>query len=223
MSLSPLVHDFPCPNNDTGTSRLHFLVVRVLSSALLPGFIGPESSVLPVDLPPSGPLPASGSPYRDRFSNVYCSLQRQVRRVSLGKTHHLPISRPTSLRFGPPDIRSRSPTPARPPPRCHIVGSLFATYTGSASCFLQTPRFQKCPCLVGVALPSGNGGHFTSGSHARRSASASCQAHVKLPAASRREFCYDLLKYSDSLVSDRQDPKDSGWTALILVKRWQLL
>ena len=138
-----------------------FLVVRVLSSALLPGFIGPESSVLPVNLPPSGPFPASGSPYRDRSSNVHCSLQRQARRASLGKTHHLPISRPTSLRFGSPDIRSRSPTPARPPPRCHIVGSLFATYMGSASCFLQTPRFRKCPCLVGVALPSGNGGRFT--------------------------------------------------------------
>jgi len=34
-----------------------FLVVRVLSSTLLPGFIGPESSVLPVDLPPSDPSP----------------------------------------------------------------------------------------------------------------------------------------------------------------------
>jgi hypothetical protein len=81
----------------------------------------------------------------DRFSNVYYSFQRQVRRASLGKTHHLPISRPTSLRFGPPDIRSRSPTPARPPPRCHIVGSLFATYTGSASCFLQTAHFWNLP------------------------------------------------------------------------------
>jgi hypothetical protein len=122
-----------------------FLVVRVLSSALLPGFIGPESSVLPVNLPPSGPFPASGSPYRARSSNVHCSLQRQARRASLGKTHHLPISRPTSLRFGPPDIRSRSLTPARPPPRCHIVGSLFATYMGSASCFLRTAHFWNLP------------------------------------------------------------------------------
>lgn len=31
-------------------------VVGGLSSALLPGFIGPESSVLPVDLPPSAPF-----------------------------------------------------------------------------------------------------------------------------------------------------------------------
>ena len=34
-----------------------FLVVRVLSSTLLPGFIGPESSVLPVNLPPFAPSP----------------------------------------------------------------------------------------------------------------------------------------------------------------------
>ena len=51
-----------------------------------------------------------------------------------------------------------SSTPARPPPRCHIAGSLSTTYMGSTSCFLQTSCFQKCPCLVGVALPSGNGG-----------------------------------------------------------------
>jgi len=57
LSPSPLVHDFPCPSDDTGTSRLHFLIVRVLSSALLPGFTGPESSVLSVNLPPSGPYP----------------------------------------------------------------------------------------------------------------------------------------------------------------------
>ena len=57
LSPSPLVHDFPCPNDATGTSRLLFLVVRVLSSTLFPGFIGPESSVLTVDLPPSDPYP----------------------------------------------------------------------------------------------------------------------------------------------------------------------
>jgi hypothetical protein len=44
-----------------------FLVLRVFSSALSPGFIGPASSVLSVDLPPSAPSPASGSPYRFGF------------------------------------------------------------------------------------------------------------------------------------------------------------
>jgi hypothetical protein len=34
-----------------------FLVLRVLSSTLLPGFTGPDSSVLPVDLPPPAPYP----------------------------------------------------------------------------------------------------------------------------------------------------------------------
>ena len=43
LSPSPFVHGFPCPGDDTGTSRLSVLVVRVLSSALLPGFSGPES------------------------------------------------------------------------------------------------------------------------------------------------------------------------------------
>lgn len=41
----------------------------------------------------------------------------------------------------PPDIRSRSHTPARPPPQRHIAGSLFVTYPGSASYFLQTRHF----------------------------------------------------------------------------------
>ena len=45
------------PSDATGTSRLHFLVVRIFSSTPLPGFIGPESSVIPVDLPPSDPSP----------------------------------------------------------------------------------------------------------------------------------------------------------------------
>ena len=61
-SLSPslLVHGFPCPSDATKASRLHFLIVRVLSSTPLPGFIGPESSVLSVNLPPSGPYPLRG-------------------------------------------------------------------------------------------------------------------------------------------------------------------
>ena len=80
-----------------------------------------------------------------------------------------------------PDIRSRSLTPARPSPQRHIAGSLFATYTNSASCFLRTPCFQMCPCLVGVVLPSGNGG--TTLCFHKGTVSASCQAHVKDPAA----------------------------------------
>ena len=42
-------------------------VVRVFSSTRLPGFIGPESSVLPVDLPSSAPFPFQVRRYRVRF------------------------------------------------------------------------------------------------------------------------------------------------------------
>jgi hypothetical protein len=45
-------------------------VVRVLSSTLLPGFLGPESSVLSVDLPPFAPIPAAGSPFASQFSTA---------------------------------------------------------------------------------------------------------------------------------------------------------
>ena len=55
VSPSPLVHDFPCPSDATGTPRSLLLVVRVLPSTPLPGFTGPESSVLLVNLPPSAP------------------------------------------------------------------------------------------------------------------------------------------------------------------------
>ena len=143
-SLPPLVHGFPYPDDAFRTARLGilispFLIVRVFSSTLLPGFIGPESSVLPVNLPPSVP-PCFGISSSIRFSVVTRQFQRQDRRASLGKTHYLLVSRPASCQFGSPDIRPRSVTPARPPPQHHLAGSLFATYTSSASCFLQTPH-----------------------------------------------------------------------------------
>ena len=133
------------------------LVFRVLPSTLLPALHRPclfgtarESATL---------CPSS---LRDLLvDSVCCRLwqhQRQGRRASLGKTHHLPICRPASCQVGSPDIRPRLVTSARPPFKHHLAGSLFATHTGSASCFLQTSRFGKCPCLVGVVLPSGNGG-----------------------------------------------------------------
>jgi hypothetical protein len=152
------------------------LIVRVLSSTLLPGFIGPESSVHLVDLPPSVP-PRFGVAYSSRFSIASCNLRRQSSRASLGKTHHLPLSRPASCQFGTPDIRSRLATSARPPPQHHRAGSLLATYRGSASCFLQTSHLWSCPCLVGVVLPSGNGGPSCPRSSGT-AACASCQAHI---------------------------------------------
>ena len=127
--------DFPCPNDAAWTSRLlswssgfspphRYRVSRVL-----------KSSVIFADLPPSDPITVSGSPYRSGFLTSFTAFE--VRPVGLPWVRRttFPISRPTSLRFGSPDIGPRSRTPARPPPRCHIVGSLFATYIGSASCF----------------------------------------------------------------------------------------
>jgi hypothetical protein len=122
-----------------------FLVLGVFSSTLLPGFIGPESSVLPVDLPPSAPCPASGSPSRFGFMRSSATSDPSTGGLHWVRHTSLPVSRPTSQRFRSPDIRTRLVTPARPLPLCHLVGSLFATYTGSASCFLQTPHFWKLP------------------------------------------------------------------------------
>jgi len=74
--------------------------------------------------------------------------------------YDLPTYRPPPHRFASPDIGSRLFASARPAPRSHIGGSLFVTYVGSTSCFLSTWRFCARSCLVGVALPSGNGGQF---------------------------------------------------------------
>jgi hypothetical protein len=90
-------------------------------------------------------LTASGLSSSARFYGNFSNSYYQCRRASLGKTHHLPISRPTSQRFGSPDIWPCHPMQARPLPHCHIVGLLFATYMGSASCFLQTPHLLVMP------------------------------------------------------------------------------
>ena len=152
QSLPPFVHDFPYPDDASGIARRRHtdfffsmlipfcLVFRVLSSTLLPALHRPCLFGTPRESATLCP-----SSLRDLLvDSVCCRLwqhRRQGRRASLGKTHHLPICRPASCRFGSPDIRSCSITPARPPPQHHLAGSLFATYTGSASCFLQTPHF----------------------------------------------------------------------------------
>jgi hypothetical protein len=76
-------------------------VVRVLSPALLPGFIGPAPSVLPVNLPPFTPYPASGSPSRFGFMESLATLEFQCRRASLGKMLQPPCisSNFTAVRF----------------------------------------------------------------------------------------------------------------------------
>ncbi len=144
-------------------------------------FIGPESLVLSVNLPPSAP-PRFGVASSIWFSAVAGNLRRQSRRASLGKTHHLPISRPASCRFGSPDIRSRLVTSTRPPPQHHIAGSLFATYTGSASCFLQTSISGHALALLASSFRPVTADPLSQLSPGTP-ACASCQAHVSAPPA----------------------------------------
>ena len=91
-------------------------VPGVFSSTLLPGFTGPGSSVLPVDLSPSAPSP----PWVLLCGSVFYGLRRQPgpqsSRASLGKAHRLPTCRPALHQVGIPDIGSRSLTTARPRP-----------------------------------------------------------------------------------------------------------
>jgi len=150
-SLSPLVHGFPRPAGAAQRPSLPsrvISVVRVLSSTRLPGFIGPESSATIRGSATPCPLPVDGIAVR---SSVFYGLKRpQVQRASRGKTHDLPVYRPTSVHFGccGSDIGTRAAVSARPPPHTHIVGSLFATYTGSASCFLQTAPWGRALALL---------------------------------------------------------------------------
>jgi hypothetical protein len=103
-------------------------------------------------------LPVQGSPFPGRFYGARGNFVLQSSSASRGKAHHLLVSRPASACFGLwSDIGTRSAVSARPPPHTHIAGSLFATYTSSASCFLRTSHLWKCPCLVGVVLPSDHG------------------------------------------------------------------
>ena len=184
VSLSPLVRNFPKPRDVSGFSDLDLCLYRLreriyrtavfcngfssrsILTITVPcrssGFYPPRCYQASPALSPQYFLrichPLHPAPLRDLLRGLvlwrHSSLQRQCRRASPGKTHRLPVSRPTSQRFGSPDIRARLVTSARPPCRCHIVGSLFATYTGSASCFLQTSHFwiMPLPCWRGPSV-----------------------------------------------------------------------
>jgi hypothetical protein len=154
-------------------------VLGVFSSTLLPGFSGPESSVLLVDLPPSVPSPLWCSLVGLWFSSAFGRPRRQDRRASLGKAYDLPACRPAPHQFDMPDIGPRLFASARPSPRCHVAGSLFAAYAVLPHASSRPVPFGRRPCLVGVVLPSGHGGQFYfRWPHTRRSAIVPCQAHT---------------------------------------------
>lgn len=127
--------------------------------------------------------------------------QQQNRRASLGKTHHLPISRPASCRFSAPDIRSRLVTSARPPPQHHLAGSLFAT----RFCLMLPPDspFLEMPlaCWRRPSVRKRRTIMFPTSSET--AACASCQAHVKFPA--QRAGLSKTLKTNSSSETSAQD------------------
>jgi len=97
----PFVCVFPQSGDATELSPPLGWIVRVFSSALLPGFSGPESSVLHADLSSSAPFPIRVSPSRVRFMTPPGNNRSQNRRTSPGKIApppHIP-SCFTSVRF----------------------------------------------------------------------------------------------------------------------------
>ena len=80
-----------------------FPVVRVFSSALLPGFIGPESSVLPMDLPPSASSPLRGR--RSRFGFQYRVSADWITQCPLSVWVDAPTVGPDIEAIGLPGVR----------------------------------------------------------------------------------------------------------------------
>jgi hypothetical protein len=174
-------------------------VVRVFSSTRLPGFTGPESSVLPVDLPSSAPFPLRDRRYRVCFLRPLPAAGQE----DFPGEDTLPLripSRFSARRLLRSDIGVRSVTPAHPPPDTHLAGSLFATDTGSASGFLQTCPFWTCPChfLAFPFRPITVGFRFTSFLF---SASVSCPAHDGNPGIHAGENVHRFISESDRSFS----------------------
>ena len=80
------------------TARM-FPVVRVFSSTLLPGFIGPESSVLSADLPPSVPARFGVLPMRSGFMAAFGN-SFAARSVGLPRVRHTSSPYPVQLHPG---------------------------------------------------------------------------------------------------------------------------
>lgn len=108
---------------------------------------GPRSSVLLVHLPP---FPAA-SPWGLLCELVWILLVgnwQLIQGVGLPqvRSHCLTVCRPASPQIGKSQISGLAHSRLLvPPPQGHIAGTLFATYTVSTSCFLQTPG---CPRML---------------------------------------------------------------------------
>ena len=88
----------PIPRRRYRDIQVFLLVVRILSSTPLPGFIGPESSVLSVNLPPSGPYPLRGLLIRYGFLTPLTAFN--VRPGGLPWVRRTASPYPVQLHFG---------------------------------------------------------------------------------------------------------------------------
>ena len=148
-SLPPFVHDFPYQNNAISIARpgkIEIPIVLVVRVLILRTVTSTSTAlsllVLPVNLPPS--VPTCFGDYRRQIGFLLSSATIDIRTDGLPWVRR--TTSPYSVRLHvssiDPDIRSRLFLSARPSPQHHIAGSLFATYTGSTSCFLPAHRFQ---------------------------------------------------------------------------------
>ena len=113
---------------------------------LLPCLIGPESPVLPVNLPPSAPAAVSGSPMRLQFYGLYC----HRRRASLGSTtspypvplHYGSVRRILGLAYPSGiDLLPTAIKPVRCPPRTWFLPHASSRHpiSGNALALLALP------------------------------------------------------------------------------------
>jgi len=119
---------------------LCFLVGRIFSSTLLPGFSGPASSVICTNLSPSVPPLLRVRLFSRSFMTPSSSFDVRSGRLPWVRRTASPDTVQLHIEEVSPDIRSCSFMPARPSPQRHIAGLLFATYPGSTSYFLRTPH-----------------------------------------------------------------------------------
>jgi len=100
----------------------------------------------------------------------------------------------------------------RPPPRCHLAGSLFATYMGSASGFLQTLVSGFALALFALPFRPATAGVLVSLLAPTRSSSVPCRAHARTAP----------FGHGSDRLQDRSDPNGrapecldpwAGWAA----------